>query len=89
MRGAALRTVAIAVGLLMAGAPALADCGWKSKARECNSLGVRADGLGGCSVETSAGWFDINISGSRVSATKVCSKFPPEGYCGCSDYGIY
>ena len=89
MKGAALRTVAIAVGLLMAGGPALADCGWKSKASECNGFGGQADGWGGCSVETSDAWFDIKISGSQVSASKVCEKYPPQGYCGCSDYGIY
>ncbi len=78
-----------AFAVLITGVPAMADCGYKSKASECNGLGGDADGYGGCSVETSDAWFDIRISGSRLSGEKVCSKYPPAGYCGCDDYGIY
>ena len=68
----------------------MADCGYRSKATECNFMGAGPDGmLGGCSVQTSDAWYDITMSGSNFQATRVCSKYPPEGYCGCSDYGIY
>ena len=79
---------AVALTVFFAG-PAMAGCGYRSKASECNGLGGTADGFSGCSVETSDAWFDIRISGSSVSAQKVCEKYPPEGYCGCDDYGIY
>jgi hypothetical protein len=76
------------LALLMTVGPAMADCGYKSK-DECNSYGNDADDYGGCSVETSNAWFDIKIRSGRVSATKICEKYPPDGYCGCDDYGIY
>ena len=80
--------VTIAV-LLVTQASALAGCGYRQKPGECNSFGNDADDYGGCSVETRDGWYAIEIKGSRISGQKVCSKYPPEGYCGCSDYGIY
>ena len=51
--------------------------------------GGDADDYSGCSVETSDAWYNIKIDDSRISWEKVCSKYPPDGYCGCSDYGIY
>ena len=81
----------ISTGLLvlLGSIPAIAGCGFKSKASECNGFGGEADDFGGCSVETSNAWFDIKINGSQINAVKVCEKNPPEGYCGCNDYGIY
>ena len=75
--------------LLVAGAPAIADCGYRTKASECNGIGGDADDYSGCSVETSNGWYNIKISSGSISGELVCRKFPGDGYCGCSDYGIY
>ena len=70
--------------------PAVAQCSYRSKANECNGISGMADGLSGCSVETSDAWYDIKINDyGRSSIKKVCEKYPSEGYCGCSDYGIY
>ena len=85
-----IRSVLVAVlSLVIAGAPAMAECSWRSKATECNRLGRGPDDIGGCSVETSDGWYDIKMRGSRFRATQVCEKYPAPGYCSCSDYGIY
>ena len=78
-----------ALSIVITALPAMADCGWRSKASECNGYGGDADDYGGCSVETSDAWYNIKINGGRISGEKVCSKYPPVGYCGCSDYGIY
>ena len=48
-----------------------------------------ADDYSSCSVESSDAWYNIKIDDGRISGEKVCSKYPPDGYCGCSDYGIY
>ena len=81
---------ATAVATVLLAGPALANCTGRSKGSECNSFGGTADGFSGCAVETRDGWYTINISqyGSS-SIKKICSKNPPSGYCGCSDFGIY
>ena len=85
-----MHKVLAAVGLaaLFAGPAIAGGCGYRSKASQCGSFG-KADGLGGCSVETSDAWYDIRISYGSINAEKVCEKYPPDGYCGCDDYGIY
>ena len=79
----------MALSIVITGAPAVANCGWRTKENECNGYGGDADSYSGCSVETSDAWYNIKIDGGRISGEKVCSKYPPDGYCGCSDYGIY
>lgn len=78
-----------ALSIVITGAPALADCGSRYKANECNSRGGDVDDYRGCSVEASDAWYNIRMWNGRLESEKVCDKNPPSGYCGCAVYGIY
>ena len=78
-----------ALSIVISVVPALADCGSRYSANECNSRGWDADDYRGCSVESTDSWYNIRILNGRFESEKVCDKNQPGGYCGCAVYGIY
>jgi hypothetical protein len=78
-----------ALSIVISGAPALADCGSRYRANECNSRGGDADDYRGCSVESTDSCYNIRILNGRFESEKVCDKNQPGGYCGCAVYRIY
>jgi len=84
------RLILLAVSALLLSDSAMAQgCGYKSKSSNCGGFGGKADSYGGCSVETSDAYYNVQIRGGRARVSKICSKNPPSGYCGCADYGIF
>lgn len=78
-----------ALSIVISGVPALADCGSRYRANECNSRGADADDYRGCSVESTDSWYNIRILNGRFESEKVCDKNPPGGYFAFAAYGIY